>query len=352
MNAIFGWPLGWIMFICYKIIPIYGIALVLFTVITKAALVPLSIHQQKSMVRMQMFQPKIQEIQKKYANNKEKMSEEMSKLYQEEHFNPMSGCLPMLIQFPILLGLYDVIQKPMTHILRMEADVISQASQIASNLLGPNVDLVKDVSAQIKIMGQVNVNPQAFSGLGDFVTKVQSLHLYIGPIDLTKMPQLNHFDILWIIPILSLATSMLLTMFTMKQTQSTAGDNPAAAGMNKGMMFMMPLMSGYFAFILPAGVGIYWILSNVLMTVQTALLNKYMNPKEMAAKARAEYEEKKEQERKEKIEAKRIAREQGIDLDKAKSKKEIDRIKLAEARKRDAEKYGEEYIEVTDDDLK
>lgn len=356
LYRLFGWPLGWVMWLLYTIIPVYGIALLLFTMITRAALVPIAIKQQKSMVKMQLYQPRIAEIQKKYANNREKMSEEMSKLYEEEGYNPMMGCLPMLIQLPIILGLYDVIQRPLTHLLHISGDVITKATDIASKVLstgGQTVDLARDMSAQIKIISVVGNHPGDFAALGDFVTKVQSLKFNIGPIDLTQMPQWGDFlQPIWIIPVLSFLTSLLLSVFTMRQTSSTAGENNPAAGMSKGMMLMMPLMSGYFAVILPAGLGVYWILSNLLMAVQTALLNKYMNPKEMAEKAKAEYEAKKERERKEKIEAKKRARESGVDLDKAMSQKEINRIKLAEARKRDAEKYGEEYIEVTDDDLK
>lgn len=351
LYRIFGTPLGFIMWLLYQVIPVYGIALVLFTVIMRAALVPVAIKQQKSMVKMQLYQPRIQEIQKKYANNREKMSEEMSKLYAEEGYNPMIGCLPMLIQLPIIFGLYDVIQRPLTHLLHVSGDVITKATEIASQLM--NLDLTRDMSSQIKIISIVGNNPDAFAGLGDFVSKVQSLKFNIGPIDLTQMPQWgDFFQPIWIIPVLSFATSLLLSMFSMRQTAATAGENNPANGMTKGMMLMMPLMSGYFAVILPAGLGVYWILSNLLMAVQTALLNKYMNPRELAAKAKEEYEAKREQERKEKIEAKKRARENGEDLDKAMSQKEINRIKLAAARKRDAEKYGEEYVEVTDDDLK
>lgn len=90
LYSIFGYPLGWVMWACFKVIPIYGVALLLFTIIVRACLVPLSIKQQKSMVKMQIFKPRMDEIQKKYANNKEKMNEEMMKLYQEENYNP--GC--------------------------------------------------------------------------------------------------------------------------------------------------------------------------------------------------------------------------------------------------------------------
>ncbi len=182
--------------------------------------------------------------------------------------------------------------------------------------------------------------------------KVQSLDLSIGPIDLTQQPTFA-LNILLLIPILSFLTSVLVSWVSMRQSAAAAGDNAAAAGMSKGMMLMMPLMSAWISFVVPAGLGVYWVISNLLMALQTFLLNRYMNPAKLAAKAQAEYEAKKEADRQAKIEAKKRARERGEkDIDTALSQKEINRIKLAEARKRDAEKYGEVYKEVTDDDLK
>ena len=96
------------------------------------------------------------------------MNEEMMKLYQEENYNPMSGCLPMAIQMPILFGLYDVIQRPLTHLLRVAGPTIESATEIAAGLLN-NANLAKDYSRQIRIIDAVNQNPDAFSGLGDFV---------------------------------------------------------------------------------------------------------------------------------------------------------------------------------------
>ena len=93
--SILGYPLGWVMWLCYKIIPIYGIALILFTLAIRCLLIPLSVKQQKSTVRMKLIQPKIIEIQTKYANNREKMSQELENLYARENYNPMSGCLSM-----------------------------------------------------------------------------------------------------------------------------------------------------------------------------------------------------------------------------------------------------------------
>ncbi len=352
LYMILGYPLGWVMWLCYKVIPIYGVSLILFTIITRGILVPFSIKQQKSMVKMQIFKPRMDEIQKKYANNKEKLNEELMKLYEEEGYNPMSGCLPMVIQFPILFGLIDVIYKPMTHILRMGADLISQAASIAAPILNVEVAaLTKDYSSQLKIIGAAQQNPDAFSNLPGFMDAVSTLNLHFLGIDLTQTPTLA-FNLLILVPVLSGITSLLVSFFTMKQTAATAGDNPQMAGMTKSMFFMMPVMSIWFAFILPAGVGIYWIISNLLMAVQTYLLNKYMNPGKLAEEAKKEYEERKEVERQKRIEAKKKLREQGVPDDDTVPLKELNRQRLAAARKRDAERYGEEYKEVTDEDLK
>ena len=99
--TVFGWPLGWIMYVCYLIVKNYGFALILFTLITKALQLPLAIKQQKSMMKTAIFKPQMEALQRKYKNNKEKLNEEMMKLYEKEHYNPMSGCLPSLISFPM-----------------------------------------------------------------------------------------------------------------------------------------------------------------------------------------------------------------------------------------------------------
>ena len=356
ISTIFGYPLGWVMWLCYKIVPVYGLALVIFTVLVRLLLVPLAIKQQKSMVRMQIFQPQMMEIQKKYANNKQKMNEEMMKLYQQENYNPMSGCLPMAIQLPILFGLIDVIYKPLTHILRVGGEILTQVEEIAAPLLGVTVEaLGRDYSAQLKIIGAVQQNTAAFANVdgGAFLQQVGSLNLNFLGIDLTQTPTLA-LNALILIPILSGLTSVLMSVLTMRQSASMQSEAAAAAaGMTKSMMFIMPIFSAYFAFVVPAGVGIYWIISNLLSALQTFLLNKLMNPKELAEKARAEMEARREKERQERIEAKRRARERGEpDPDDPTTKRRSDREKLAAARKRDAEKYGEVYKEVTDEDLR
>jgi len=337
INSIIGYPLGWIMWLCYKIIPVYGIALILFTILTRCLLIPVSIKQQKSTVRMKLIQPKIQEIQKKYANNREKMQQELEGLYARENYNPMSGCLPMLIQFPVLFGLIDVIYKPLTHIVRMSSETIAPLLQMGVDM--KLLTSIKEYSGQIIMIGAIHNNPSAFASLGqDFIDKATSVNLNFLGMNLGEKPTLA-LNLLIIVPILSGVTSFLASWISMKVT---AGDDAATAGATRSMMIMMPLMSLWFTFQVPTGVGFYWIISNLLMLAQTLVLNKIYNPAEMAEKYKADEADRHERERQEKIEAKRLLKEQGMEgAAAALSQKEIDRQKLVAARKRDAEKYGD-----------
>ncbi len=356
---LFGWPMGWIMFACYFLIPDYGIALILFTILTKLLLLPLSIKQQKEQAKMAFFKPKLDAIQKKYANNKEKYNEEIQKLYTEEHYNPLSGCLPTLIQFPLLFGLIDVIYRPMTHLLRFGTETIDALKVLAQGL---GVDLTYSYTEQITILNSVHSNPTAYSSLGtEVVDKILNLNMTFLGLDFTQTPQFKlmldgAFNILLLIPLLSGISALAMSLITMKTSAATTGEqNASANAMSRSMMLVMPIFSVYIAFVVPAGVGFYWLVSNLFAIAQSLYLNWKYNPKEIAEKMIAEAEASKEDQRRQRQEAKkRLAEGTATEDDKkaAMSQKEKDRRKLAEARRRDAEKYGEEYVEVTDDDLK
>lgn len=350
MSAI-GLPLGWIMWLMYKVVPNYAVALILFTIVTKLLLLPLSIKQQKSTIKMQIIQPKLQEIQTKYKNNPQKMNEELQALYAKENYSPMAGCLPMLIQFPILFGLIDVIYKPLTHIMRIPADVLTAITDICTQ----NGVTLGGYAPQIGMLNAVKADPGMFQSLGaEMVSHITSLNLTCFGLDLSITPDpfaIGWLNIMLIVPILSGVTALLMSLMTMRNTPTPEG---GAGGSTKMMMLMMPLMSLWFTAKVPAGVGLYWIISNLVAIVQTYVLNKFWNPKEMAEKMKAEAEARREQERLEKIEAKKRAKEEGRDIDeKALSQKELNRQRLAEARRRNAEKYGDYGdLDVSDEDLK
>lgn len=348
ITSIIGWPLGLIMSWLYKLIGSYGFSLILFTIITRIVLLPLSIKQQKASAKMAAFKPRIDEIQTKYADNRERMNEELMKLYQEEGYSPTAGCLPLLIQLPLLLGLIDVIYKPIQHVLRVPKEIIVSGLQIAKDAGAT----LSGYAPEINLISHIHQNPALYESLPELTEKVSNFSLDFMGINLGETPVFA-FNILILIPILSAVTSFMVSKASMKNAAAVAGENNPMQMSSKVMMFMMPLMSLWIAFSVPAGVGMYWIVSNLLMFVQTLALNKFFNPAEMAEKAKKEMEEKKKALAAERKLAKKLAKEKNaLAAEKAISQKELDRQKLAAARKRDAEKYGEEYVEVTNDDLK
>lgn len=344
---ILGVPLGWVMKFIYGFIQNYGLSIIVFTILVKLLMLPMAVKQQKSQAKMAVVQPQMLELQKRYANNQQKLQEELAALYAREGYNPTSGCLTLFIQFPIIMGLYDVIYKPLTHVLALGSETLTKATEIATSLgLLPE----KLYSAEPYIISAVQNDPAAFEALGaDIVSKIQNFDMYFLGINLGDTPTMA-FNALLLIPILSFASQMLMTVISFRNN-NTGSDNPSMAGM-KATMYMMPFLSAWICFSVPAGVGMYWIVSSVLSLLQMVVLNKFYNPKEMAEKARIESERRRELEKAERAKRREEAKAGEAEAKrKALSQKEINRQKLAEARRRDAEKYGEVYVEVTDKDL-
>ncbi len=350
--SIIGWPFGWLMYWCYKIIPNYAVALFIFTLITRLVLLPLSIKQHKSTIHTQMLAPKMQEIREKYAKNQTKMNEELQKLNEREGINPLAGCVPLLIQMPIILGLFDVIYKPLTYILRMPANVLALARKIAAVVVGAAT--MTDTNYQAYIINALRTNEGAFAemarqGYTTFIEQINSLNMSFLGINLIQIPGLKFNNIIIIIPILAAVSSLVLSYVTTQYSKKASGGaNPMAGGMG-AMMYTMPLVSGWFATTVPAGIGLYWTFSNVLMLAQTIALYKIYDPVVIIAKLKEESAARAVQEREERIEAKKLAKEEGkTEAGQALSRKESDRQKLADARKRLAEKYGDVYNEDKD----
>ena len=130
--AIIAIPLGWLMWLCYTVSPVYWLALLLFTILTRLLLFPLSLKQHKSTAKMAVLKPKVDEIQKKYATNKEKLQQETMKVYQEAGYSPLSGCLPTILQLVVLFGLINVIYNPLQHILQFNAETVAALQEKAT----------------------------------------------------------------------------------------------------------------------------------------------------------------------------------------------------------------------------
>lgn len=288
-------PFAWLVRLFYNLTNSYGVALILFTLVIKLIMLPFQMKSKKSMMRMSRVSGQMQELQKRYAKNQAKFQEEMQKLYEEEGVNPMSGCLWSLIPFPILIALYSIIRQPITHFMMLSKDVLQTVVQSAADA-GVNLTNIvmmdkatgapalKDGLYQMAAYGQINlVKAVQEMGLSTPEGWFDMNYNFLG-LDLTATPweYVKSFTFTWavigviLIPILAGLSQFVFSKLTMK-TQPQA-DAAGGASM-KSMMYMMPLMSVYIAFIMPAALGVYWIAQSVFSLIQEAILNKTFSAK-------------------------------------------------------------------------
>ncbi len=262
-------PFGYVMRFIYEFVGSYGLSIFLFAALTKVLMIPLTVKQKRSMLRMQSIQPKQQELQRKYGKDQQRYSQELQDLYAREGVSPMSGCGSTLLSFPIMLGLYYVISQPLTYFMQLTAD---QIAQIAEKL---GVTMSGGYGAQIALAGEIFNKYDLVSGISDKIMKVD--FNFLG-INLAAVPNFREPGLLWVIPILSGLTALAYSLFTQWSTKrnNPAASNDQAAKTNMMMMLMSPLMSLYFGFVLPAGLGVYWISNNILMIVTDLIVMKHI----------------------------------------------------------------------------
>lgn len=283
MGAIFdiiAIPLGWLLKIIYDVVSNYGFALLLFTLVTKIILFPLTWKQKKSSIRMAAIQPLINEANKKYANNPQKRQEELMRIQQENGVSASSGCLPMLIQLPILFGLINVIYEPLTHLAKLSDEVIKSATGVVEGLgvaLG-------NYSPQSTILTTIRSNPDAFSGIlsADQIAYIQDINMSFLGFDLTLIPSIKEPSLLWIIPFLSVV-SMLGSQILMMKLNGQKMEGPM-----KWMPIYTTVMFAWFAFAMPAGVTVYWIFSSVFGILQDLFMRLFFDPEKEKAKVAEE----------------------------------------------------------------
>lgn len=288
-------PFAWLVRLFYDLTNSYGVALILFTLVIKLIMLPFQMKSKKSMMRMSRVSGQMQDLQKRYAKNQAKFQEEMQKLYEEEGVNPMSGCLWSFLPLPILMALYSIIRQPITHFMMLSKDVLQTVVQSAADA-GVNLTNIvmmdkvtgapalKDGLYQMAAYGQINlVKAVQEMGLSTPDGWFNVNYKFLG-LDLTATPweYIKNFTFTWamigviLIPILAGLSQFVFSKLTMK-TQPQA-DAAGGASM-KSMMYMMPLMSVYIAFIMPAALGVYWIAQSVFSLIQEAILNKTFSAK-------------------------------------------------------------------------
>lgn len=285
---------GYLLQFLYGLVNNYGIAIILFTVIIKLILLPLSIKQQKTVKKSSELQEKMKVIQFKYKNDPEKMNQAMMDLYKTENMSPFSGCLTAIIQLLLLLSIFYLVRSPLTFMEKIPQDNINNYI----NQLQENGKAVSQVYPEIDIIREhewlKEKNPDDQN-----IEKLNIQMNFLG-LDLSKIPQQNMTDYtVYIIPVLYIISSFIsIRMTTAMQEKKNKQQNEekevkidgttgkelvpqeennemdAVMQTNKMMSWMMPIMSISIAFIAPLGLALYWLISNILMIAERLILNK------------------------------------------------------------------------------
>lgn len=275
ISNFFGYILNWL----YNVVgQNYGVAIILFTILIRVVLLPITIKQQKSMKKTTELQSKIKEIQFKYKNNQEQMQKEIMDLYKRENVSPFSGCLSAILQLVIILSVFWLISKPLTYMKKIDSGIIENyKNEIIQENEGKKIsnyyeiEIIDKKSAQDDSI-RINMN---FLGL-----------------DLSKVPSQNMNDYkVYIIPALYIVSSVVsMRLMTNKKktkrkalgdgTDKTSGEQDMTEQMTKSMSMITPIMAVSIAFIAPLGLALYWFVSNLLMIIERIAITKYVDSKE------------------------------------------------------------------------
>ncbi|MFR1972243.1 MAG: YidC/Oxa1 family membrane protein insertase [Clostridia bacterium] len=282
---------GYLLNFLYNLFNNYGIAIIVFTILLRIILIPITVSQQKSMKKNAKVQEKMKEIQKKYKNNPEKLNQETIELYKREKVSPFSGCLSSIIQIILIISVFWLVSKPLTYMKKVDSNKVNEYIEQIKTEEGktsayPEIQVIQTKSAEDS---EVAINMD-FLGL-----------------DLSKVPNQNLKDItVYIIPVLYVITSFVSIKMTnnmqdkAKEKKKADKEKKAAENkendeekaliseeeakseeameamqdMTKSMNYMIPIMSITIAFIAPLGLALYWLVSNIAMIIERIIINK------------------------------------------------------------------------------
>ena len=281
MNAIFGYiniPLSYILrFFASWFNGNFAAAVALFTLLINVIMIPLSIKSQKSSVQQMRIKPKLDELKKKYGDDRQKMAQAQQKLYQEEGVSMSGGCLPMIIRLLIMFSIYQLIYKPLTYLMNVDTSIINSAAE--------TLKLKSSTAVELGIINNAaKLTADKFNVIHEAIKKID---FNLFGIDLTKTPSFSfdfkNFELIWLIPIIAFVVQILTSLLSMAIQKK---NNPEAPSMAL-MMLTMPLLTLFIGFKLPGGVGFYWICSSLIGGLIQAGVQIFYGPNKMLAKQRA-----------------------------------------------------------------
>ena len=322
--------LGPLVKLLYTFIGNYAGTMIVATILIKLAMFPLSLHQQKSTAKMSVFQPLMNEIQQKYKNDPQKQQEELLRLQQEHGFNPMAGCLPMLLTMLVLFGFLGVVYYPVQYIFGVPADAIQTACE-SLGIASANTATMQTALIQAIHNGAV-IDPSIISA--DIVTEIQNFNTMFFGMDMCDIPGF-HLTPIAVFPAVA-AITMIVSYIV---TQKLSGMGGQMQGSMKVMMWVMNLMFVSFCFNAPVGFSLYYGVSNIFQMGQSFVMYRIYSPEKFKAQYEAELAAKRA-ERKKKHTV--TVEENGKTVTKEVNLAEANRLRLELARQREAELYKDE----------
>lgn len=278
INTIVGTPLGWLMYGCYWLLHNYGAAIIVFTLLTKVVMFPISLLVQKNSIKMVKMKPQLDMLRYQYVDDNDAFLDAQSALYKQEHYNPMAGVIPLLLQLPIILGLLDVVYKPLKHILRLTPELQRALVERAARLMSVTVEELGS-TAQLTVVERVRAVPDSFAsvpGAAEVIGRIQDLRMTFFGVNLADTPSIHTLDALFLIPVLAGLSALLMCWVQNKVNVLQIEQNKLSQW---GMTLFMIAFSTFFAFIVPAGVGLYWTFGNLFSIGVMFLCNAVYSPR-------------------------------------------------------------------------
>ena len=281
------WPFARLMELLYNWTSNYGVSVILFALVVNILLAPFMAKSKKSTMRTSRLQPKLQELQRKHEGNQQKLNEEMQKLYREEGVKPMSGCLWTLIPFPILIALYSVIRQPLQKMMGIAAEDVTKITEWATKNAGFVSNSKGGTYDEIGVVDALHSHwDAAVNALGDFGDKLMDIDYSFLGMNLGEIPNWRIWEAdfsnssvwlpalgLFLIPIIAAFLSWLSMKISQKTNPVPATNQQAASSMQM-MNLMMPIMSIWICFIMPAALGVYWIANSIIGILRDLGLTK------------------------------------------------------------------------------
>lgn len=277
--AIFGYIaniFGYILNFIYNLVQNYGLAIIIFTILLKVCMLPISISQQKTIKKSAKLQVKVKEIQEKFSNDQVRQSQEMMELYKRENMNPFSGCLSSIVQLLIIISIFYLVSRPLTYMVHFDQDTLNEYIQ------------------EINENSQERVNYQEIAVIRENAKEDErvALNMNFFGLDLSSIPSQNYSDWkVFIIPVLYVLTSFISMKITTsmqnnqiqgKENKEKTQEEETMAEMNKTMTYLMPIMAVSISLIAPLGLALYWLVSNLLMIGERIIIKKVVKDEEEA----------------------------------------------------------------------